>query len=569
MALKAISLESYLFGTSFLPEGLGKTLNSIMAKIKWSKYIPHSPTVKQIKALQSDKKEILFGGALGGGKSDLLLMACLQYMDIPGYASAIFRRQLSDLKQPGALLDRTSSWLMPFTSRTVPKSHRVVYVPSEHTYKFPTTDPLTGLPGEPAKLVFCYSGESHAKDRYQSAEYQTVCFDELSHWETSDDYEWLLTRLRKTVCSIHGKKPDGKPNYTAGCPQCALKKMMPVRMLGATNPGGRGGAWIKNYFSIRPDPTTYPDKRDAIAAIMAGIKVKFVGTHPDRAFIPSFLEDNPFLDQEDYDKILSKLPEEMRSALRDGNWEARVDSRFKRRDAVYYTLYSNMFQIGPKMFSFDEFVKVFITVDPAGTLEESMVGKLIRPKKSSSHSVISVWAADRNNNLYWLDMRRFKDEIPVVVDEICQMVARWKPHFPNIYAKMETNGVGLGPAQYVKKAGIPVKPCKKSKDKIENSTAAGLLLRARKIFFPHNASWIDEAEDEIFAWSGLPNEADDIIDTLSDAANELGVVAETIDMGSLEAIKQNTFSSSMYKSFKPNMSPTLSMNRKSHPLKGF
>lgn len=540
-----------------------------MGQIKWSKYIPHKPTKKQIKAFRSFSKELLFGGALGGGKSDYLLACGLQYMDVPGYASAIFRRQLSDLKQPGALLDRARSWLSPFTSKTIPKSQRVVYVPSEHAYHFPTVDPLTGGPGEPAKLVFCYSGETHAKDRYQSSEYQTVCFDELSHWETSADYEWMLTRLRKTVCKIHGKKPNGDPNYVKGCPECTVKKMTPIRMRSATNPGGRGGAWIKKYFGIIPDPSLYPDKRDAISAIMAGKKVPFVGTIHNREFVPSFLEDNPYLDQTEYDHFLSRLPVEIRSALRDGNWEARVDSRFKRFDAMYYSLYTDMYQIGPTMYPFDNFVKVFATVDPAGTVQESMVGSILRPNRAASHTVISVWAVDKHNNLFWLDMRRFKDEIPVVVDEICQIMMKWKCHFPNIYARMEINGIGLGPAQYVKKAGIPVKPCKKSKDKIENSTAAGLLMRARKVYFPHNAPWIDEAEDEVFAWSGLPTEADDVIDTLSDAANEVGVLSEVIDMGEQEKLKSNKFSFSLYKTYKPTMTPSLMPGRPGHPLKGY
>jgi len=31
--------------------------------------------------------DAFYGGAAGGGKSDALLMAALQYIDIPGYAS--------------------------------------------------------------------------------------------------------------------------------------------------------------------------------------------------------------------------------------------------------------------------------------------------------------------------------------------------------------------------------------------------------------------------------------------------------------------------------------------------
>jgi len=34
--------------------------------------------------------EVLFGGSAGGGKSDALLMAALQYVDVPGYAAILF-----------------------------------------------------------------------------------------------------------------------------------------------------------------------------------------------------------------------------------------------------------------------------------------------------------------------------------------------------------------------------------------------------------------------------------------------------------------------------------------------
>lgn len=522
-----------------------------MSKIKWSKYIPHKPTKKQQIALKSSYKEQLFGGALGGGKSDLLLACCMQYLDIPGYASAIFRRQLSDLKQPGALLDRARSWLSPYIGRNVPKSERVHWVGSEHAYYFPTIDPLTGKKGPDSKLVFCYSGEANVTDRYQSAEYQTIAFDELSHWPTDYDYQFMLTRLRKTVCNIHGKLPDGSPNWVRGCPQCNLKKQIPVRMRSATNPGGQGGSWIKKYFQIVPDPTIYPDKRDAIMAIMEGKKVPFVGTHPTREFIPSFLEDNPHLDQKDYDLFLSNLPEDMRSALRDGNWEARVDTRFKRRWAKYYNIYSDAFQVGATLHPFSKFKRIFITVDPAGTTKEGMVDVQIRPNDAPSYTVISVWGVTEQNDLFMLDMNRFREEIPEVVQEIWDMYARWKPYFSSLIAKMEVNGVGLGPSQYVRNLGIPVQACKKSKDKLENSTSAQLLMKAGKIYLPHNAPWINEAEDEIFGWSGLPHEADDIIDTLSDAANEIGAIIDTIENNT--SLKTSSSSIVAYRSFDRSM----------------
>ena len=65
-------------------------------------FIPHDPTDKQIEALKNPAKELFFGGSAGGGKSDFLLMAALQYVEIPHYSAIIFRRTFQDLQKPGA-----------------------------------------------------------------------------------------------------------------------------------------------------------------------------------------------------------------------------------------------------------------------------------------------------------------------------------------------------------------------------------------------------------------------------------------------------------------------------------
>jgi predicted phage terminase large subunit-like protein len=495
-----------------------------MAKLKWSQYIPHDPTKKQLVALRSKANELLFGGALGGGKSDFLLMCGLQYADVPGYASAIFRKSLTDLKLPGALLDRARDWLQPYMKTRKNPTGTVTYVPAEHTYYFKTRNP-DGTDGVPARLCFCYIGEANIKDRYQSAEFQTICFDEISQWETSSDYEFMTTRLRKNVCRIHGKKKDGSANYVKGCPECFLKKESPTRLRAATNPGGRGGLWIKKRWQIIPDPKLYPDKREALRAIVEGVKVPFVGTHPEREFVPSFITDNPFLDQIQYDGFLNNLEPHLRSQLRDGNWEARADSRYQRTWARYYRLHDRAIELGAVMHPMSFFKKVFMTVDPAGTVKEGLIDQEIGGKKSESYTVISVWGVSASNDLFWLHMVRFRDEIPVVVERIAEVYSRFNPS----YVKIEMNGLGLGVAQYVMRLGIPVKKLMKGTDKLENSTSAQLLMKAGKVWLPDNVPWIEECEDELFAWTGLPTEQDDIVDTLSDAANDIGPTTDVLD----------------------------------------
>ena len=79
---------------------------SIAARPKMTRYIAETPTVKQQAFLLLDCHEALFGGAAGGGKSSALLMAALQYVDVPGYAALILRRTYADLALPGAVSRR-------------------------------------------------------------------------------------------------------------------------------------------------------------------------------------------------------------------------------------------------------------------------------------------------------------------------------------------------------------------------------------------------------------------------------------------------------------------------------
>jgi predicted phage terminase large subunit-like protein len=461
-------------------------------------------------------EEALFGGALGGGKSDVLLMAALQYMDVPGFAGIIFRRSLSDLKLPGALLDRIQKWLAPFIARK-----EVKYVPSEHTYYFPTTWP-DGTPGDPAKLVFGYIGEASVKERYQSAEFQYCAFDELTTWDSSEDYAFMFTRLRQAVCPVHKTDDTGTPIWNPRCPRCQMLRTVPKRMRSATNPGGSGGTWVKHWFSIKPDPEKYPTRKDALLALQRGDIVRFVGTDPGKAFIPSFLEDNPYLDRKSYDVMLERLSDADRDRLRSGNWEFRPDSRFKRAWIKYFTMNGDQYILPHKVVHRNELRRIFITVDPAASLRAGPIDTQVR-SGAPSWSVISTWGYTKDYELLFLDMVRFQKETPEVVEAIENAFYKWKPS----YVKIEYKGVGIGVAQYVELQGVPVSRAPKAIDKLENSTSAMMMMKHGRIYFPENAPWLEIAEDEIFGWTGLPGTEDDIIDTLSDAANDLISSGET------------------------------------------
>jgi predicted phage terminase large subunit-like protein len=170
---------------------------------RMTKYIPQVPTAKQQAFLLLDCQEAFFGGAAGGAKSSALLMAALQYVDVPGYSAIIFRRNYLDLTLPGALLDRAREWLGGTDARW-----------DGQTYHFPSG----------AKLTFGYLRHEQDHHRYRSSELAFLGFDELTEF-SEYQYRFLFSRLRR-LKGVH----------------------IPLRVRSASNPGGRGHDWVRRRF---------------------------------------------------------------------------------------------------------------------------------------------------------------------------------------------------------------------------------------------------------------------------------------------------------------------------------
>lgn len=499
--------------------------------VKWSDYIPQLPTPKQLAFLLLPHQEALFGGAAGGGKSSALLMAALQYVDVPNYAALILRKTLTDLKQPGALLDRAHQWLTGTPAR---------WEGSTHTWVFPTVYP-DGSSAPPAKITFGYIGESQANLRYQGIEIQYCAFDETTQHQ-EDDYRYLFSRLRKLACPIHLTQ-GGKPVYVDGCEFCDQQRNLPLRMRGATNPGGPGGAWVKKRFKIGP----HIERRVAEAT---GEKVRYIGHHKQRPFIPSFAADNPHLDLESYAAALDELDPTTREQLKEGRWDVSQDARFKRHWARYYSQRNEYFCLGMDgsgpMHHLDSLQRIFVTVDPAASSRHGP-GDILTWKKEPSYTVIAVWGVTRDYNLLWLDMIRFRREVPEIIMAMKRVNRTWRPETFFV----ESNGLGQGVYQGASREGLPISPVHTRVDKVVNAAEAMIRMSQGKIWFPQQATWLQTAEDEIFFWTGDPIRTDDIVDALSNAAKQIAwddpiVIPDHPETGRFDVSSRNDIPDILY-----------------------
>lgn len=237
--------------------------------------IPYTPQPRQEVFHRSDADETLYGGAAGGGKTEALLWeALISCLEVSGFKALYLRRTFPDLERSVIRRSRTKY------PKGLGKYHEV-----KHLWTF-----VNG-----STLEFGSLDKEMDVLKYQSAEYDLIIFDELTHF-TEYQYTYMTSRNRTTL-------PGVKP-----------------RMRSATNPGGIGHGWVKRYFIDPASPET-------IWATAEGTT---------RCFIPAKVTDNLILMQTDpkYVARLQALPEVERKALLEGNWDIFAGQYFRefRRD---------------------------------------------------------------------------------------------------------------------------------------------------------------------------------------------------------------------------------------------
>jgi hypothetical protein len=224
---------------------------------------PHAKQEQYI-SLPFSVFEALYGGAVGGGKSELLYMLPIVYgfHEQPGFHGVLFRETFPQLE---------ASLIM----RAIPiyKLLGAHYDPQKHVATFPSG----------AKIRFAYVENIKDAWEHDTNEYQYMGFDELTHFDERV-YLYLTSRVRSLIRGI------------------------PPIIRSATNPGNVGHLWVRKRF-VEPAPE-------------GNVLIYDSDSETKRAFIKALLTDNPHLLEKDpgYAKRLRVLPEADYRAKVLGDW---------------------------------------------------------------------------------------------------------------------------------------------------------------------------------------------------------------------------------------------------------
>ena len=159
--------------------------------------------------LAAPERDVLYGGAAGGGKSYAMLIDPLRFAHRAAHRALILRRSMPELRE---LIDKS----------------RELYPKAFPGCKYKEVEKLWNFPSG-AKVEFGVLERDADVYRYQGQAYSWIGFDEITHLPTEFGWNYLASRLRTTDPEIS------------------------TYMRCTANPGGGGANWVKKRY-VDPHP---------------------------------------------------------------------------------------------------------------------------------------------------------------------------------------------------------------------------------------------------------------------------------------------------------------------------
>lgn len=249
-------------------------------KVLWKPY-----PGPQTEACASTAFETFYGGAKGGGKSDVVVFRPLAQIDKPRHKALILREEFGQLEE---LLRRAHE-----VYERLPTSSRPVWSAQHKRFQFPNPDNRTGANG--AAIYFGHCKNTKDTEKYQGREWSEINFDELANVRDQKVWTELIKEIR--------------------CKDPSVVR----RALGTGNPGYAGHPWIKRRFIKRCG-------KKGERVYVWRQEVPDLGTLTrSRRYIPARVTDNPtYANDLDYMATLWSLPEQRRLQLLEGDWDVGV-----------------------------------------------------------------------------------------------------------------------------------------------------------------------------------------------------------------------------------------------------
>lgn len=224
-------------------------------------------------------KEVLFGGAPGGGKTNLMLaMAYLHILEFGKDAVVgMFRQETPEF-------------------RDILRQAKEMYLPLGGHWNLNArlwTFPNGGV------IQMTYLRNMDDAYGHKGAAYSLLLWDEITGWPDEGPYEFLLTRLRSTNPAIF------------------------CQSVATANPDGPGMGWVRERFRIM-DPACPPER--PFRSMLDPDLVALDGEEPPEPhwviFVPSLLSDNPHLTKDDQYRagLYAQRDPVRRNAYIKGDW---------------------------------------------------------------------------------------------------------------------------------------------------------------------------------------------------------------------------------------------------------